>query len=230
VKPVILGPCTLYCGDCLEILPTLTGVDAVVTDPPYSSATQSGSRTRNDSVFGGDSLVPFSITWEQLKERFDAARPKRWFIASVDWRHGIELEKNPPTGTRFVRAGVWVKQNSAPQFTGDRPAAGWEFVACMHGPDKMRWNGGGKRGVWTTCVENQNGHPTPKPVKLMNEWINDFTDSGETVLDPFMGSGTTGIACIRTGRKFIGIEIDPGYFQIACDRIRRELQQTTLAL
>jgi site-specific DNA-methyltransferase (adenine-specific) len=64
----------------------------------------------------------------------------------------------------------------------------------------------------------------------MNEWINDFTDSGETVLDPFMGSGTTGIACIRTGRKFIGIEIDPGYFQIACDRIRRELQQTTLAL
>lgn len=217
---------TLYCGDCREILPTLGKVDAVVTDPPYSFQTQSGARTRNDAKHAGDILVPFSIEFDDLRDRLNACRPTRWMVASVDWRHGICLEKRPPDGMRFVRAGVWVKSNSAPQFTGDRPAPGWEFVACLHSEDsKMRWNGGGKRGVWQTSIENQNGHPTPKPVSLMLEWICDFSDVGEMVLDPFMGSGTTGVAAVKLGRKFIGIEIEPAYFDIACRRISEALKQ-----
>ncbi len=225
------GRIQLYCGDCLTILPEIGKVDAVITDPPYSGSTRAGARTRNDDVHAGDSLVPFSISWSDLKVRLDVCRPRRWFIASVDWRHGIALESDPPQGMKFVRAGVWIKSNSAPQFTGDRPGPGWEFVACMHSIDeKMRWNGGGKRGVWITSVQKQNGHPTPKPVKLMSEWLNDFTDLNEIILAPFMGSGTTGIACIRTGRRFIGIEISQEYFEIAKNRIKVELQQQLLKL
>lgn len=227
----IIGDCTLYLGDCLEILPTLGKVDAVVTDPPYSLTTQKGARTRNDDNYAGDILVPFSIDFDGLKQRFDlaGALTRRWFVASVDWRHGIALEATPPSGCKFVRAGVWVKSNSAPQFTGDRPAPGWEFIACMHcSTEKMRWNGGGKRGVWQTSIENQNGHPTPKPERLLVEWVADFSDSGETILDPFMGSGTTGVACVNLGRKFIGIEIEPRYFDIACRRIEEAYKQPRL--
>jgi site-specific DNA-methyltransferase (adenine-specific) len=225
----VIGNATLYLGDCIEVLPTLPKVDAVITDPPYSGATQMGARTRNDDKYSGNLLVPFSITWADLKARFDACKPRRWFVASVDWRHGIALELEPPSGTKFVRAAIWVKENSAPQFTGDRPAPGWEFVACMHGSDeKIRWNGGGKRGVWTTSIQSTNGHPTPKPEKLMREWCGDFTDPGECILDPFMGSGTTGVACMQLGRKFIGIEIEPKYFDIACERIDNAQRQTKL--
>ena len=229
MNPVTIGNATLYLGDCREILPTLPKVDAVITDPPYSGVTQAGARTRNDDLHSGDVLVPFSISWQDLKERFDACKPRRWFIASVDWRHGVALDADPPLEMKFVRAGVWVKQNSAPQFTGDRPAPGWEFVACMHNTEgKMRWNGGGKRGVWTTCVQSQNGHPTPKPEKLLNDWVGDFSDEGETILDPFMGSGTTGVAAMQLGRKFIGIEIEQKYFDTACERIENAQRQESL--
>ena len=228
-NPVTIGGATLYLGDCMDILPTLGKVDAVITDPPYSGATQLGARTRNDNKHSGDALVPFSISWADLKMRFDACQPRRWFVASVDWRHGVALEIEPPIGTRFIRAAVWIKQNSAPQFTGDRPAQGWEFVACMHGNDeKLRWNGGGKRGVWVTPVQSQNGHPTPKPEKLLCDWVSDFTDPNESILDPFMGSGTTGVAAIQLGRKFIGIEREPKYFDIACRRIEEASKQGQL--
>ena len=227
-KETLAEDIELYLGDCREVLPTLGRVSATITDPPYSFQTQTGARTRNDNKHAGDVLVPFSVTFDDLKERLDlcGSITDRWMVASVDWRHGISLEATPPENCKFVRAGAWVKSNSAPQFTGDRPAPGWEFVACLHSSSgKMRWNGGGKRGVWHTSIENQNGHPTPKPVHLMVEWVEDFTDRGETILDPFMGSGTTGVACVKLGRKFIGIEIEPKYFDIACKRISDALKQ-----
>lgn len=222
---------TLYLGDCREILPTLGKVDAVVTDPPYSDQTARGARTRNDDAFGGDVLVPFSISEKDLLEAFDLCGSlcRRWMVASIDWKYGSKIEANPPHGLKFVRAGAWCKPNSAPQFTGDRPAPGWEFVAILHSTsDKMRWNGGGKRAIWVTPAVKANGHPTPKPEDLMLEWIEDFTDEGETILDPFMGSGTTGVAAVKLGRKFIGIEIEPKYFDIACRRISEALKQPDL--
>jgi site-specific DNA-methyltransferase (adenine-specific) len=223
----------LHNVDCLEFMRSMSDkcVDAVITDPPYSDATMKGARTRNDNVFGGDAAVPFSINMEDLRLRFDQAGRlcKGWFVASVDWRHGISLEQCPPETMKFVRAGVWVKTNSAPQFTGDRPAPGWEFVAIFHhNQGKMRWNGGGKRAVWTTSIENNNGHPTPKPETLMRQWIEDFTNPGDTVLDPFMGSGTTGVACMQLGRNFIGCEIDKKYFDIAERRISIAARQEVM--
>lgn len=221
----------LYNSDCRDAFPLIPQVDAVITDPPYSEKTARGARTRNDDEFGGDGFVPFSISEADLAAIFDLCgeRCRRWLVASIDWRHGHKLEETPPRGMKFVRAGSWMKPNGAPQFTGDRPAPGWEFVAILHSTQtKMRWNGGGKRALWTTPAVHSNGHPTPKPVDLMAEWIEDFTDKGETVLDPFCGSGTTGVAAAELGRKFIGIERVPAYFDIACRRISEALRQPDL--
>lgn len=222
---------TCILGDCREVLPSLGKVDAVVTDPPYSEKTARGARTRNDAEFGGDDFVPFSISERDLRLSFDlcAERCRRWLVASIDWRYGHKLEEAPPQGMKFIRAGSWMKPNGAPQFTGDRPAQGWEFVAILHSTtERMRWNGGGKRALWTTPAVHANGHPTPKPLELMQDWIADFSDRGETILDPFMGSGTTGVAAVKLGRRFIGIEIEERYFNIAVRRIEEALRQPDL--
>src|SRR5258708_7225419 len=222
---------TLHLGDCRSILPSLGKVDAVVTDPPYSDQTRKGARTRNDVEFSGDGFVPFSISEDDLRLIFDLCGDncRRWLVASIDWRHRQTLEQVPPRGMRFIRDGSWMKPNGPPQFTGDRPAPGWEFVAILHSQnERMRWNGGGKRALWTTPAVHTNGHPTPKPVDLMAEWIEDFSDFGEIILDPFMGSGTTGVAAVKLGRRFIGIEIEERYFDIACRRISEALKQPDL--
>ena len=210
---------TLHHGDCLEFLRTLPAgsVDAVVTDPPYSEKTHAGARTSIDKK-----LIGFaSITPDRLREVLaECGRVcRRWVVATVDWRHIKDLEDNPPEGLRFVRFGVWLKTNGAPQFTGDRPATGWEAIVYLHKDgEKLAWNGGGHHGNFV--LPKVNGlHPTTKPLPMVEKWLGWFTNEGDTVLDPFTGSGTTGVACMRTGRKFIGCEIVKGYYDIAKRRI-----------
>jgi site-specific DNA-methyltransferase (adenine-specific) len=218
------GGIQIWHGDCRGILP-LVRADHCLTDPPYSANTQKGARTRNDDEHSGDVLVPFSITEADVLHIFSliSSSITRWLVASMDWRHVAAIEKSPPDGLKFIRAGCWVKSNSAPQFTGDRPAPGWEMIACLHSSlTKMRWNGGGARAVWQSSIENQNGHPTPKPISLMKEWVWQFTDEGETILDPFMGSGTTLEAAKVLGRKAIGIEVEECYCEIAAKRLAQE--------
>ena len=215
------GAVTLYCGDCREILPTLGKVDVVVTDPPYGETTHSGARTG-----GGDKiLVDFdSITATEfvaLCERLCAVS-NRWVLMTCDWRHAAEAEARLPE--LFVRAGVWIKPNGMPQYTGDRPATGWEAIAILHRPGRKTWNGGGHHAVWTVPKVHGN-HPTEKPLPLVSEWLRLFSEAGETILDPFMGSGTTGVAAVKLGRRFIGIEIEPKYFDIACRRIEEATKQ-----
>ena len=215
------GTVTLYCGDCLKVLPTLEAgsVDAVVTDPPYGEQTHEGARTGK----GDRKLVSFaSITSETLLRVAVACvnAAKRWVVMTCEWRHAAELEK---TGV-LVRLGVWIKPNGAPQFTGDRPGTGWEAVACLHRSGRKRWNGGGHHAVWT-CNKECGEHPTQKPLELIEKWVWQFTDKRETVFDPFMGSGTTGVACVRLGRRFIGIELEQKYFAIAKRRIIDELNR-----
>jgi site-specific DNA-methyltransferase (adenine-specific) len=96
--------------------------------------------------------------------------------------------------------------------------ADWEAVAILHREGKKRWNGGGHHAVWVCNVE-LGEHPTQKPLKLLLEWVAKFSDPGETILDPFMGSGTTGVACAQLGRRFIGIEKNANYFEVALRRI-----------
>lgn len=219
----------IYLGDCRDVLPTLGPVDHVITDPPYSETTHNGARSLvSDNRVGGTGDNAGRIDFAPVDAQFvrgvmEAAQPARWTIASLDWRHCGPLESCPPSGLRFVRLGVWVKPDGAPQFTGDRPATGWEAIAILHKlGGKMRWNGGGNRAVWTHNIARED-HPTAKPLGLLRELVSLFTDPGETILDPFMGSGTTIRAAKDLGRKAIGIELEEKWAEIAAKRLAQEV-------
>jgi site-specific DNA-methyltransferase (adenine-specific) len=142
-------------------------------------------------------------------------------------------------GKKYRRGATWVKPDSNPQQTGDRPAQGTESIVCAWGqPERSEWNAGGKRGVYDDTKRGvyeynikdrqQRVHATQKPVPLMRALLRDFTEPGETVLDPFMGSGTCGVACLEEGCHFIGIERDPKTFADACQRLASTARQTRL--
>lgn len=209
------GNARLILGDAFVEMPRLGEVDSIITDPPYDARTHRGARTLKSP---GASPVDFdSLSAEQfIVFAGDAvAIARRWVIMSCAWQHAALLEAS---GMPLVRLGIWHKLDGAPQFTGDRPGVGWEAIAILHRAGRKRWNGGGHHAVWVCNVE-RGEHPTQKPLKLVVDWVRNFTDEGETVLDPFMGAGTTGVACARLGRKFIGIEKRADYFDLACRRI-----------
>jgi site-specific DNA-methyltransferase (adenine-specific) len=213
------GGVTIYHGDCRDILP-LVEADVCITDPPYSAQTHEGARTGD----GADKLVDFDpYSAEELAITFGALRVRRWVVATMDWKHIAAWAEDPPIGLRFVRFGIWVKPNGSPQFTGDRPAMGWEGVAILHthtGP--MRWNGGGHHAVWSANKVNSL-HPTGKPPELVERFVALFTDPGETIVDPFMGAGTTLRAAKDLARKAIGIEREERYCEIAAERLSQSV-------
>lgn len=130
------------------------------------------------------------------------------------------------------RIGVWVKPDAMPQFSGDRPGMGYESIVFTHAKGRSAWNGGGRVGVFTHNKNTPGGahdHETQKPLPLMLELVELFTDPGDLVLDPFCGSGTTGVACLRLGRRCIGIEKDARYAQVARDRLAAESRGLTLS-
>lgn len=224
-----IGRATLYLGDCLEVMRTLEPVDYVIGDPPYEASLHAAkahmSNLRKDS---GPELKEIDFdAIDPIREAFVIAASELcqgWFIAfctvegARPWADCINA-----SSMKYKRACVWVKPDSTPQLNGQGPAQGAEiFVCAWAGKGHAKWNAGGKRGVYTHCVNNperHGEHPTEKPISLMAEIIRDFTNAGQTILDPFMGSGTTGIAAVQMGRTFIGIERDERYFDIACKRI-----------
>jgi site-specific DNA-methyltransferase (adenine-specific) len=220
-----IGDATLFLGDAFEILPTLPSVDAIITDPPYGTRTHQGAKTLKAG--SPSSLVDFESMSEEQFIAFCGHAiqlAKRWVIMSCEWLYIAALEK---AGLPLVRFGLWLKPDAAPQFSGDRPGMGWEAVAILHREGRKRWNGGGHHAVWVCGVE-RGEHPTQKPIALLMNWVKMFADEGETVLDPFMGSGTTGVACARLGCRFIGIERRPDYFELACRRIEAAHRQRDL--
>lgn len=225
---VEIGNATLYLGDCMEILPTLEKVDAVITDPPYGQEATHANHLANVKLKNGnlagqalgfdgitkEQMVQMASTWVNLAQR--------WVVFTSEWKFLNALDE----ADLLVRFGIWRKPDGAPQFTGDRPGTGWEAIAICHRQGKKRWNGGGKHSVYTWPKgSNNSGHPTGKPIGLFSDFVQDFTDKGESILDPFMGSGTTGVAAVQMGRKFIGIEREPSYFDIACKRIEQATAQ-----
>ena len=225
-----IGDATLYLGDCREILPTLAPVDVVITDPPYGEQTHDGARTHPENRYGKDTVIRKLITFDHISPTdfvqsasYLCSLARRWVVMTCEWRYMHLLDE----AGLLVRFGVWIKRNGAPQFTGDRPGTGWEAISFLHRDGKKRWNGGGRHGVYD-IPKISGKHPTQKPDKLIRQFVTDFSDEGETVLDPFMGSGTTGVAALQLGRKFIGIEIDPKYFDIACRRIEEAWRSLSL--
>lgn len=231
----IIGDCTLYLGDCLEILPTLGVVSHLISDPPYEDELHAaiGRIRRNDGRemitdlgFAGVNADRASIASHSV------AASAGWVILFTlaegvrAWRDALQEAKAKWDTTCF-----WVKPDASPRFNGQGPARGAEcFVTCWAGKGHRKWNAGGKRGVYTHCVNvgRQGEHPTEKPVSLMAEIIRDFTAPGDVVCDPFMGSGTTGVACAQHGRGFVGIEQNPTWFDLACRRIEEAYRQPRL--
>jgi len=227
MKPVIIGDATLYLGDCMEILPTLGSVDIVITDPPYSANTHKMAKT-NKGAGHGVSLITFAaLTGEQFDAVMGAclAVADGWVVATCDYKHAARFYEAP----QFVRLGAWVKPNPMPQISADRPGQGFETVLIMHsGKTPKKWNRGGGSGVWTFPVHTGSDVPTQKPLALIASFVSDFTTAKDLIADPFMGSGTTGVAALQQGRSFIGIERDERHFEIACRRIEQTAAQGKL--
>lgn len=249
IKPVTIGPATLYCGDCREVFHEIDQVAAVITDPPYSEHVHGSARSgrmqaSNDhgGRYGSDTRRNVDLGFEHLQEelRIECAQQfsrlaERWVLVFSDvesdhlWRSDLVA-----AGLDYVRTGAWVKLGSTPQFSGDRPATGFEAVTICHPKGRKRWNGGGSHAVWTHPIVLDRGrtgarlHTTQKPIELMLQLVGLFTDPGEIVLDPFMGSATTGAAALQLGRRFIGIEQDERYFDISCRRLEQAVAQGQL--
>lgn len=249
---------TVIHADCLDVLPCLPErcVQHVIADPPYSEHVHSKSRRGaslpdasggdhyGESRGGGACLsrareLGFPpITLEQQRALATEAKRfcQRWVLIFSDLEGvGAWRAELVGAGLQHVREGVWIKLGATPQFTGDRPAAGAEGIEIAHPPGKKHWNGGGSHAVWTHPIvldRAKDGatrlHTTQKPLSLMLELVELFTDPGDLVLDPFAGSGTTGVACLRLGRRFIGIEKDETYAKVARERLEAESQGQSL--
>lgn len=191
----------LYHGDCVDILPTLAGrIDAVITDPPYGIGINKSHRLSVSRGFGND-------TWDEQPAN-GATIQTLLKIAPAQIIWGGNYFDLPPT--RCVL--VWDKLNEGRDFADLEMA--WTNLDCVARIFRKR----------PMLMDGGKIHPTQKPVALMEWCIEKCTQPGDTILDPFMGSGTTGVAAMHTGRNFIGIEMDAGYFAIAEERIRKAAQ------
>jgi DNA modification methylase len=197
----VIGDATLYLGDCRDILPTLGRVDAVVTDPPYGLGDWNNRGTNAARPFDSDATQEWDkpITAEHIDLMRAASKHQ------VFWGGNYYLDLLPRTKQMFV----WNKGIRGMHFND------CEIAWCSQFREACR--------VFDFSPSRQEAkeHPTQKPIALM-QWCLGYLADAKTILDPFMGSGTTGVACVREGRKFIGIEIDEGYFDIACRRIADE--------
>jgi site-specific DNA-methyltransferase (adenine-specific) len=240
MNPVRIGDCELWLGDCMTILPTLGKVDAVITDPPYVGLTGGMDRSANGGVGVrqvGDSISVGDV-WGADFKWCDLAWSIAKFGVIVFGPHKTIAE----TRAAFPRGEVvalltWQKRNSPP--TGKNlPRWTSEFAWALSKAPGIKWDRLKETvfdipGLPSGCMaterlldaDGRSSHPTQKPLALMRELVA-LVDG--PVLDPFAGSGTTGVACVQLGRKFIGIEREPKYFEIAVQRITQAYAQRPL--
>jgi site-specific DNA-methyltransferase (adenine-specific) len=238
----------LVLGDCLggEGLPSLpdASVGCTIADPPYEAEAHTLQR-RVKRVGGGlaedysDHRVaavesigfdPITADVRLAVSREMVRVTRRWVVvfcqaeAVQAWREALEA-----AGAKYKRAAVWVKPDAQPQLTGDRPGMGYESIVCAHAPGRSRWNGGGRVGVYihnkSSSDPERYGHPTQKPLGLMEALVRDFSDRGELVCDPFSGVATTGVACLRNGRRFLGWERSPEWCEAGRRRLAKAREQ-----
>jgi len=208
--------CTLYLGDCLDVLPTLGKVDAVVTDPPYGIGFKYESHEDTPDGYG-DWLwsilytcegkctegAPFFV-FQAMKNiaMFSTWFPRKWRILAAA-KNFVQMR---PTAMQYAFDPVVVWWVAGKAWSAGTASRDW-FVANT-------------APVIAKPSNIERGHPCPRPLDQMEHIVSQWVRPGDTAIDPFMGSGTTGVACVRTGRRFIGIEKEEKYFEIALRRIR----------
>lgn len=208
VRKEVIGDCTLLLGDCMDIMPSLGRVDAVVTDPPYGIGYDVAAS--KVSGFQGGGMMAKKGTYAATDWDSEPASQSQIDAMRAISNHQIIFGGNyfplPPSKCWLV----WDKKVNG------------EFADCelawtnLDKPVRRiywRWNGMIRKG------QEERHHPTQKPLGVMS-WCLTHVPTAKTILDPFMGSGTTGVACVKAGRSFIGIEREPSYFDIACSRIQ----------
>lgn len=209
----------LYNGDCLELMKKIPAgsVDMIATDPPYCVGVSSNGLKSSFSDF--NLMRPFFDQcfneWQRLLKDGGHA------YCCTDWRTYPFLYpiiiKYLGVKNLIVWDYGWLKTGNWYRYT-------YELIMFAVKGKGKRAFGSGERDIWRIqCVNftKTKFHPTEKPVELMEKMIANSTAAGDVVLDPFMGSGTTGVACVNTGRKFVGIEIDEGFYKIAQERIAK---------
>lgn len=209
---------TLYLGDCAEVLAEIEAADALITDPPFGVGFK---YSEHDDTPDG------YIEWlwpiiEQSEALLPSGAPV--FV----WQSGTNVRRFAEWFPREWRLFV-----AAKNFVQMRPTAmqwSWDPIVCWWTPGEKPWSAGTQSRDFTICntapvvaspTNIEKGHPCPRPLDLLDLIVRQWVKPGGVLLDPFMGSGTAGVAALRGGRKFIGIEKDPAYFEIACERIRR---------
>jgi DNA modification methylase len=214
-----IGDCMLVLGDCREVLPTLGRVDAVVTDPPY------GVDFKYESHDDSPSEYP-----ELMRSVIAEVERIRGNGPAVFWQGMLNADRWHewfPKGYRIFAAckGFVQYRPTAIQFSWD-PVIFWGDPTTEPTVDRKDWHlqSLAPFGIGRARIR----HPCPRPFEQVRYIVEAFTSREQTVFDPFMGSGTTGVACIKLGRKFIGIEIEPSYFDIACKRIEAAYAQPDL--
>jgi DNA modification methylase len=215
-KEQISESVTLYQGDCREILPTLGKFDAVVTDPPY------GIKAANGFTGCGGFSKP--ISRREYDGDWDNERPPKAVFDSVLAASNNHIIWGGNYFTDYLPVGMkwfwWDKCQTMPTFSDGELA--WTSLQGVS-VKKIKYNNNGVQ-----AKEKDRVHPTQKPVEVMRWCISHLPSEALTILDPFMGSGTTGVAAVKMGRQFTGIELEPKYFDIACKRISEALKQPDL--
>lgn len=208
----VIGDATLYLGDCREVLPTIGTIQAIITDPVWPNVPEG--------------LIPGSDDPDGLFASFCQHIPTiRQLVVCMRNDSDPRMLRHIPAWLPFQQV-AWC-QYVMPGYLG-RVLGGNECAYCFGEPVSRV---PGRIVVPSVSPKAQpsdrppNGHPCSRAL-IHQEWLaNWFSDEGETVCDPFMGSGTTGVACVKRGRRFVGIEVEPRYFEIACRRIEQAYQQ-----
>jgi len=223
---------TLYLGDCREILPTLEGVRHIITDPPYEDELHNamGSIRRNDGRQMVQDLGFEGINASRAEVAAALVKAAEGWLIVFTLAEGVRAWRDPiqAAGGKWDTTLAWIKPDASPRFNGQGAARGFECaVTAWCGKGYRSWNAGGKRGIYTHCVNvgRQGEHPTEKPLSLMAEILRDYTKPGELICDPFCGSGTTGVAAIKSYCRFVGIELDQKWFDLSRRRISEALNQ-----
>lgn len=210
-----IGLATLYLGDCREVLPTLAPCDLILTDPPYGLGEAAGKNKSRGKM---------AVAKDYGNDDWDNEPPPAWVIElmrdKAKWQvfFGGNYYALPPARCWLV----WDKDNGENDFADCELA--WTNLPKAVRRLRWRWAGMLQQDM---ANKEERQHQTQKPVPVMR-WALLQVPDAQTVCDPFMGSGTTGVACVTEGRTFVGIEREPKYFDIACKRIEDAQRQTSM--
>lgn len=227
IRKEVIGNATLYLGDCMDVLPTLPKVDAVITDPPYSERTHKG----HDAAGAGRSELGYGFLTEAKANQLATAFAEicsGWIVWMTDHTLAPSISQAMASCGRYVFAPLpFYQAGRSVRLTGDGPSSWTDWIVVSRTKEQSKWGtlpGGYIAGPGWNDKQRMGG----KPTLLMDAIVGDYSRPGQIVLDTHMGAGTTGVSSVKAGRRFIGCEIDKEIFLLACKRIEEAQRMTDM--